>query len=150
MPSSKQWQIENLVDLKNIKTSDGKPVAGGLAGVVNTFLNVSLNKRQQLSNWEKRPLTEEQIIYGACDACCLLDVYYVLCQRNHPFVKELPRSSYLNNTQEHFSPSSLTIANNTSPFNEAAHSQPPPLSSFSPSPSFLSSSSSPPHRASPF
>ncbi|GAN04453.1 hypothetical protein MAM1_0064d03913 [Mucor ambiguus] len=142
MPSSKQWKIQKLVDLKNIKTLDGKAVAGGLAGVVNSFLNVSLNKRQQLSNWEKRPLTEEQIIYGACDACCLLDVYYVLCQRNHPFVKDLPRSSYLNNTQEQFSPSSLTIAHNASSFYQTPQSQPLPLSSFSPSASLLSSSPS--------
>lgn len=148
MPSSKQWKTEELVDLKNLKTLDGKPIAGGLAGVVNTFLNVSLNKRQQLSNWEKRPLTQEQITYGACDACCLLDVYYVLCQRNHPFVKDLPRSSYLNNTQDHVSPSSLTVAGNASSYYQTVHSQqPPPLSSFSPSPSFLASSS---HRTPPF
>ncbi|KAL9543743.1 hypothetical protein MBANPS3_007968 [Mucor bainieri] len=164
MPSSKQWKIEELVDLKNIKTPDGKPVLGGLAGVVQSFLNVSLNKRQQLSNWEKRPLTEEQLVYGACDACCLLDVYYVLCQRNHPFVKDLPRSSYLNNTQEQFSSSSLAIAppptttttattpSSSSYYHQTAQqSQPPPLSSFSPSPSFLSSSStSSPYRAPPF
>lgn len=147
MPSSNKWKIEELVDLKNIKTLDGKAVAGGLAGVVNLFLNVSLNKRQQLSNWEKRPLTEEQIVYGACDACCLLDVYYVLCQRNHPFVKDLPRSSYLNNTQDHVSPSSLTVGNSASSFYQTEQ-QPPPLSSFSPAPSFLPSSSV--HRASPF
>ncbi|CEP20124.1 hypothetical protein [Parasitella parasitica] len=140
MPSSKDWEINNLVDMKNITSPDGKAIIGGLAGVVSTFLNVALNKRQQLSNWEKRPLTAEQAAYGASDACCLLDVYYVLCQRNHPFVKGLPRSSYLNNTQENLSPSSLTInSNSNSSFYQTPQS-PPPLSSFSPSPSLLSSS----------
>lgn len=91
VPSSRGWQIKNFVDFKALKKLDGSSITGGLAGVVSSFLGVSLNKRQQLSNWEKRPLTEEQVIYGACDACCLLDVYYILCKRNHPFVENLPK-----------------------------------------------------------
>lgn len=42
----------------------GQVITGGLAGVAQMFLGVTLNKRQQLSNWEKRPLTEEQALYG--------------------------------------------------------------------------------------
>lgn len=46
--------------------NQGQTIVGGLAGATSTFLGVTLNKRQQLSNWEKRPLTEEQSIY-ACE-----------------------------------------------------------------------------------
>ncbi|KAI8988699.1 hypothetical protein BDB01DRAFT_782817 [Pilobolus umbonatus] len=60
MPSSCQWQMSNLLDLKqvrNVKT-------GGLSGLIQSFLGVSLNKKQRMSNWEKRPLSEEQQIYA--------------------------------------------------------------------------------------
>jgi hypothetical protein len=85
------WKEQSFVDLKSLKNINGTSIAGGLAGVVRTVLGATLNKRQQLSNWEKRPLTEEQVVYGACDATCLLDVYYTLCKWNHPFVKTLPK-----------------------------------------------------------
>ncbi|KAI9470756.1 MAG: hypothetical protein EXX96DRAFT_367884 [Benjaminiella poitrasii] len=91
IPSSKDWQITKLVDMKTLKTKQGDAISGGLAGVVATFLGVSLDKRQQLSNWERRPLSEEQVLYGACDAFCLLDVYHILCQWEHPFVEGLPK-----------------------------------------------------------
>lgn len=45
-------------------TNQGQAIVGGLAGATSTFLGVTLNKRQQLSNWEKRPLTEEQSVYA--------------------------------------------------------------------------------------
>jgi ribonuclease D len=79
--------------MKIIKTNQGETVTGGLAGLVSTFLGAGLNKRQQLSNWEMRPLSEKQIIYGACDAIVLLDIYNRLCQLNHPTVKNLPKLS---------------------------------------------------------
>lgn len=52
----------------------GENIVGGLAGVASTFLGVKLNKRQQLSNWERRPLTEEQAIYAG------KNVYLDLCK----------------------------------------------------------------------
>lgn len=58
------------MDLKLIRHYDainkrlGNLVTGGLAGVVSTYLGVSVNKKQQISNWEKRPLTHEQVIYA--------------------------------------------------------------------------------------
>lgn len=70
IPSSSSWKVSRLLDLKNIRSmpksprDQGETIAGGLTGVATTFLGVKLNKRQQLSNWEKRPLTEEQAIYA--------------------------------------------------------------------------------------
>ena len=39
------------------------------------YLNFNLVKKQQLSNWAKRPLTEAQMKYAACDALVLLRLY---------------------------------------------------------------------------
>lgn len=67
MPTAKEWKTESFVDYKNLKTAAGQPVAGGLSGLVSTFLKFTMNKKQQLSNWEQRPLTDEQIRYaGKC------------------------------------------------------------------------------------
>ncbi|XP_078498216.1 exonuclease mut-7 homolog [Lissotriton helveticus] len=51
----------------------------GLSLLVQHVLGKPVDKTQQLSDWEKRPLREEQILYAACDAYCLLEVYEALC-----------------------------------------------------------------------
>ncbi|ORX62949.1 hypothetical protein DM01DRAFT_1403358 [Hesseltinella vesiculosa] len=92
LPSVKRWQIANFKDFKKLRHFDnnqlGTTIAGGLAGAVSTCLHMSMNKKQQISNWEKRPLTEEQAIYAACDAYCLLDIYEHLLKQQHPFVSD--------------------------------------------------------------
>ncbi|KAM9207587.1 exonuclease mut-7 homolog isoform 3-T6 [Dugong dugon] len=50
----------------------------GLSLLVQQVLGKPLDKAEQLSNWDLRPLREEQLIYA--DAYCLLEVYRVLCQ----------------------------------------------------------------------
>ncbi|XP_078082867.1 exonuclease mut-7 homolog isoform X2 [Mustelus asterias] len=50
----------------------------GLSLLVQCVLGKPLDKTEQLSNWEKRPLRLQQIIYAAADAYCLLDVYDAL------------------------------------------------------------------------
>ncbi|NXN99961.1 MUT7 Exonuclease, partial [Rhinopomastus cyanomelas] len=52
----------------------------GLSLLVQRVLGKPLDKTEQLSNWEKRPLREEQILYAASDAYCLLEVYEKLCK----------------------------------------------------------------------
>jgi predicted membrane GTPase involved in stress response len=70
IPSSRTWKVSKLLDFKSLKSmptasaDQGEVITGGLAGVASMFLGVTLNKRQQLSNWEMRPLTEEQALYG--------------------------------------------------------------------------------------
>lgn len=84
---------------------DGAAGPRGLSLLVQQVLGKPLDKTQQLSNWDRRPLGEEQLVYaGGCplscptpphpphwslrltlptlaaDAYCLLEVYWALCR----------------------------------------------------------------------
>ncbi|KAM8803462.1 LOW QUALITY PROTEIN: exonuclease mut-7 homolog [Rhynchonycteris naso] len=56
--------------------ADGSP--RGLSLLVQQVLGKPLDKTQQLSNWDRRPLDEGQLLYAAADAYCLLEVYQAL------------------------------------------------------------------------
>ncbi|XP_043914115.1 exonuclease mut-7 homolog [Protopterus annectens] len=61
----------------------------GLSLLVQHVMGKPLNKTEQLSNWEKRPLRKAQIVYAAIDAYCLLDVYNTLLQNPDRFGVDL-------------------------------------------------------------
>nr|XP_054377260.1 exonuclease mut-7 homolog isoform X16 [Pongo abelii] len=52
----------------------------GLSLLVQQVLGTALDKTQQLSNLDRRPLCEEQLLYAAADAYCLLEVHQALCR----------------------------------------------------------------------
>jgi len=47
-------------------------IPSGLSGLVMTLLGKPLDKRPQCSDWNRRPLRENQLVYAALDAFCLL------------------------------------------------------------------------------
>uniref|UniRef100_A0A8C9BL32 Exonuclease 3'-5' domain containing 3 n=1 Tax=Phocoena sinus TaxID=42100 RepID=A0A8C9BL32_PHOSS len=59
---------------------DGATGPRGLSLLVQQVLGKPLDKMQQLSNWDRRPLCEGQLVYAAADAYCLLEVYWALCR----------------------------------------------------------------------
>lgn len=60
-----------------------------LSCLVQLCLGQHLDKSDQFSNWERRPLRDSQKLYAALDAYCLLEVHKVLSQcavkQNIPF-----------------------------------------------------------------
>ncbi|CAJ0941558.1 unnamed protein product [Ranitomeya imitator] len=62
-----------------------RPPEKGLSLLVKDVLGKPLDKKEQLSNWDKRPLREDQIVYAASDAYCLLDVFETLCHTPDKF-----------------------------------------------------------------
>ncbi|XP_033271081.1 exonuclease mut-7 homolog isoform X2 [Orcinus orca] len=59
---------------------DGAAGPRGLSLLVQQVLGKPLDKVQQLSNWDRRPLCEGQLVYAAADAYCLLEVYWAVCR----------------------------------------------------------------------
>ncbi|XP_068608966.1 exonuclease mut-7 homolog [Brachionichthys hirsutus] len=57
----------------------------GLSLLVQQVLGKPLDKSEQMSNWERRPLRGSQIRYAVADAYCLLDVYSVLSRDSARF-----------------------------------------------------------------
>ncbi|XP_075924898.1 exonuclease mut-7 homolog isoform X4 [Petromyzon marinus] len=87
-----QKQVERLLSAQPLAGGSGAEVARGataprtteergLSLLVLQTLGKALDKRQQLSEWERRPLTTAQLLYAASDAYCLLEVYDGLLQK---------------------------------------------------------------------
>ncbi|CAM9681328.1 unnamed protein product [Bubo scandiacus] len=73
-------QVDVLSPEQRYEDREFRQPEKGLSLLVQHVLGKPLDKTEQLSNWEKRPLREEQILYAASDAYCLLEIYEKLCK----------------------------------------------------------------------
>ncbi|KAI4301716.1 hypothetical protein L6164_034967 [Bauhinia variegata] len=62
---------EMFLDIQNFS----KEPRGGLSGLAEKILGAGLNKTRRNSNWEQRPLTENQLEYAALDAVVLIRIF---------------------------------------------------------------------------
>lgn len=101
-----EWQLHNLFD-----TMWAARILGyqryGLASMLETVYGIKLDKRYQKSNWCKRPLSPEQLIYAQ------LDTHHLLHLRDH-LEKELATAGRLEEAAETFAEQThVKLSNNT-------------------------------------
>ena len=69
----------NILDLQTLpqelQRSLGLRVGGGLSSMVHGVLGAPLDKRMQCSDWQRRPLSAQQLRYASIDARCLVSLY---------------------------------------------------------------------------
>lgn len=78
------FQNSILLDSFYTSTFTASAVGQSLSTLVQKCLGRSLDKSDQFSNWERRPLRESQLVYAALDAYCLIEVFDVMkdcCER---------------------------------------------------------------------
>ncbi|KAK8495910.1 hypothetical protein V6N13_031891 [Hibiscus sabdariffa] len=68
-----------LLDIQNLF----KDPRGGLSGLAEKILGAGLNKTRRNSNWEQRPLTQNQLEYAALDAAVLIELFYRVRDNSH-------------------------------------------------------------------
>lgn len=72
--------FEMLLDIQNVF----KEPRGGLAGLAEKILGAPLNKTRRNSNWEQRPLTQNQLEYAALDAAVLIRIFNKVGSHSQP------------------------------------------------------------------
>ncbi|KAJ8771811.1 hypothetical protein K2173_026988 [Erythroxylum novogranatense] len=71
---------EMLLDIQNVF----KERQGGLSGLSKKILGAGLNKTRRNSNWEQRPLSQNQLEYAALDAAVLIHIFHHVGNQSQP------------------------------------------------------------------
>jgi ribonuclease D len=73
---------QNFLELQELSTQKGL-ANKGLKGMTEEVLGKTLSKRAKISNWERFPLSHEQIIYAATDAWIGLKLYKAMSEMSN-------------------------------------------------------------------
>lgn len=78
------FSIERILDDEKLESGSA------LTNLVQLCFGKPLDKSNQFSNWNNRPLREEQMTYAALDAYCLIEIYETIraqfISMKNPFV----------------------------------------------------------------
>ena len=84
--------VKPIVDLSKLSTTIREEIAlpntkgsYGLARLVQHLFHTTLDKAEQVSDWEERDLRPAQVQYAAKDAFCLVEIYYNLMKSSKSF-----------------------------------------------------------------
>ena len=70
-----------MLDTQIMAAFLGHGLSTGFASLVDTYLDVQLDKGESRTNWCARPLTQSQLEYAAADVFYLLPLYHILAER---------------------------------------------------------------------
>lgn len=79
------WRRLKYIQAYDIMFKNSSASGEKLSNLTEICLGKTLNKIYQISKWDKRPLRQEQIVYAALDAHCLLDIYRVIEEKLKEF-----------------------------------------------------------------
>ena len=71
-----QCTLRSYVDLIEVHKRNKKSNPGGLGNLCEIYLDISVCKTEQISNWERRPLRNRQLHYAALDAYLCMALIY--------------------------------------------------------------------------
>jgi len=86
--------IRRFIDAQNYYARVwGAPVQTGLSKVADKVLDIQMCKREQISNWDRRPLRQSQLHYAYLDAQILVPLIKVLSEegkeKGYPIEKSI-------------------------------------------------------------
>lgn len=89
---------EMLLDIQKLFNEP----SGGLSGLAQKILGAGLNKTRRNSNWEQRPLSQNQLEYAALDAAVLVHIFrQVRNQPNSPGRDEQSKGAWKSHIVSH-------------------------------------------------
>lgn len=74
------WDVVNIFDTMWAARILGMPKIG-LANLIKTFFDITLEKKYQTANWGERPLSDEQLLYAQSDTHYLFDLRSILQEK---------------------------------------------------------------------
>ncbi|KAF0695900.1 Aste57867_13314 [Aphanomyces stellatus] len=87
-------RVQGIVELKDVLRRQDPTYQGkGLSSATSHVLGARLDKTQQLSNWNIRPLTPAQLKYAATDAWCLVRILEALHAANPTLLASMPKEN---------------------------------------------------------